>query len=198
MPTSGGLTVATASRRRAADRLHAVRLQPAVSRPTVRAWRSARDRTGYHEIWVCGRRTAAAPAQLTRFGGPLTGTPRWSPDGRWIAFDSRPEGQADIYVIPVRRAAPRGASPPRRPRMWCRAGAATASGCTSPPTAAGPGRCGRRPSRAARKVQVTRNGGFAAFESPDGRWLYYALGRGVPGLYRMPVEGGGRARCCRA
>ena len=25
---------------------------------------------------------------LTNMGGPVTGTPRWSPDGREIAFDS--------------------------------------------------------------------------------------------------------------
>jgi hypothetical protein len=39
-------------------------------------------------------------------------------------------------------------------------------------------------------VQVTRNGGFAAFESPDGRFVYYAKARNLPGLWRVPVEGG--------
>ena len=37
--------------------------------------------------------------------------------------------------------------------------------------------------------QVTHQGGFAAFESPDG-YIYYAKGRSVSGLWRMPVEGG--------
>jgi hypothetical protein len=38
--------------------------------------------------------------------------------------------------------------------------------------------------------QVTQNGGFAAFASPDGKYIYYAKGRSVPGLWRMPAEGG--------
>jgi len=39
-------------------------------------------------------------------------------------------------------------------------------------------------------VQVTHQGGFAAFESPDGRFLYYAKGPGVPGLWRISTNGG--------
>jgi hypothetical protein len=39
-------------------------------------------------------------------------------------------------------------------------------------------------------VQVTEQGGFAAFESPDGKYVYYAKGRSVPGLWRKPVQGG--------
>jgi Tol biopolymer transport system component len=37
---------------------------------------------------------------------------------------------------------------------------------------------------------VTRNGGFAPFESPDGQYVYYAKGRSLPGLWRVPVNGG--------
>jgi len=39
-------------------------------------------------------------------------------------------------------------------------------------------------------VQVTHQGGFAAFESTDGRFLYYAKGPGVPGLWRISTNGG--------
>jgi hypothetical protein len=39
-------------------------------------------------------------------------------------------------------------------------------------------------------VQVTKKGGFAAFESPDGRYVYYAKGQKAPGIWRVPVEGG--------
>jgi hypothetical protein len=37
---------------------------------------------------------------------------------------------------------------------------------------------------------VTHNGGFAAFESLDGSFLYYAKGPGVAGLWRIPTDGG--------
>ena len=37
--------------------------------------------------------------------------------------------------------------------------------------------------------QVTKQGGFAAFESSDGKYLYYAK-LDVAGLWRIPVEGG--------
>jgi Tol biopolymer transport system component len=38
------------------------------------------------------------PLQLTSFGGEVNGTPRWSPDGKWIVFDRRPNDHAQIYV----------------------------------------------------------------------------------------------------
>jgi hypothetical protein len=38
------------------------------------------------------RSSGAEPVQLTYFRGPPTGTPRWSPDGRRLAFDSRVGG----------------------------------------------------------------------------------------------------------
>ena len=38
-------------------------------------------------------------------------------------------------------------------------------------------------------IQVTRNGGFAAFESPDGSRLYYAK-FDAPGIWTVPADGG--------
>jgi len=39
-------------------------------------------------------------------------------------------------------------------------------------------------------VQVTKQGGFEPFESPDGKFVYYCKGITGPGLWRVPVEGG--------
>ena len=42
-------------------------------------------------------------------------------------------------------------------------------------------------------MQVTRNGGTKASESPDGKYLYYtkrALAKGPPGIWRVPMRGG--------
>jgi len=46
------------------------------------------------------------------------------------------------------------------------------------------------PAEEAKAVQVTRKGGFAAFESIDGRYLYYAKSRDASGIWRVPVDGG--------
>ena len=39
-------------------------------------------------------------------------------------------------------------------------------------------------------VQVTRRGGFASMESPDGKYLYYFNDRKPAGLWRTPTSGG--------
>ena len=40
-------------------------------------------------------------------------------------------------------------------------------------------------------MQVTKPGGFAALESPDGRYVYFTKGgKYTPSLWRVPVEGG--------
>jgi dipeptidyl aminopeptidase/acylaminoacyl peptidase len=61
---------------------------------------------GYQRnIWLCATTDAGDPIQLTR-GGKDT-TPRWSPDGKTLAFVSaRGEGKPQIYLLPV--AAPGG------------------------------------------------------------------------------------------
>ena len=46
------------------------------------------------------------------------------------------------------------------------------------------------PSEGGQAVQVTKNGGDEAFESPDGKWLYYIKPDNRSGLWRVPVEGG--------
>jgi len=45
----------------------------------------------------------------------------------------------------------------------------------------------------AREVQVTRNGGWRSRESFDGKALYYQK-FDLPGLFRMPVDGGPEER----
>ena len=127
--------------------------------------------------------------QLTSLGKSNTGTPRWSPDGRRIAFDARSGEAADIYVIDA------DGGPPRR--------VTTESSDDVVPSWSHDGRwiyfaskrTGRWevwkvPSAGGASVQVTRNGGFAAFESHDGRSLYYAKGIEVNGLWSVPVTGG--------
>lgn len=146
------------------------------------------NRTGNNEIWVSDS-SGRTPVQLTKYGGPLTGTPRWSPDGMNIAFDTRPEGQADIYVVSSIGGVPRNVTKSEYEDVvpsWSVNGAWIyfASNRT------GTWQVWRVPSAGGVEEQVTRDGGFAAFESPDGKYLYYAKGRGVAGLWRKRLPAG--------
>jgi Tol biopolymer transport system component len=48
----------------------------------------------------------------------------------------------------------------------------------------------KEPAEGGPAVQVTKNGGREAFESPDGKVVYYSKQQGVSGIWRVPVEGG--------
>jgi Tol biopolymer transport system component len=146
------------------------------------------NRSGSNEIWVSDS-NGRIPVQLTRYGGPLTGTPRWSPDGMNIAFDTRPEGQADIYVVSSIGGAPRAVTHSEYEDVvpsWSRDGAWIyfASNRT------GVWQVWRAQASGGGEEQVTTDGGFAAFESPDGRYLYYAKGRSASGLWRKLLPKG--------
>jgi Tol biopolymer transport system component len=144
-------------------------------------------RSGTYEVWMC-RSDGSGLIQLTHFNSE-TGTPRWSPDGQQIAFDAATGGNEDIFVIDSEGGSPRrltqepshGVVP-----SWSRDGRWIyfASNRT------GSGQVWKMPSAGGPAVQVTHQGGFAAFESPDGRFLYYAKGLGVSGLWRIPANGG--------
>ncbi len=46
------------------------------------------------------------------------------------------------------------------------------------------------PPQGGKALQVTKQGGFVGFESPDGKYLYYTKAGFSPGIWKMPVEGG--------
>jgi Tol biopolymer transport system component len=61
--------------------------------------------SGHSEIRVCGR-DGSNSRQLTNFGGPVTGTPRWSPDSRRLVFDSRVDGRGKIFMMDTAGGSP--------------------------------------------------------------------------------------------
>ena len=144
-------------------------------------------RSGAYEVWMC-RSDGTDLIQLTHFNS-VTGTPRWSPDGQQIAFDSRAPGNAEIFVMDSRGGSPRRLTNEPSTDVvpsWSRDGRWIyfASDRT------GGWEVWKTPSAGGPAVQVTHHGGFAAFESPDGKFLYYAKGLTLPGIWRIPTGGG--------
>jgi Tol biopolymer transport system component len=60
--------------------------------------------SGNDEIWTVNS-DGSDPAQHTFFTGQ-SGTPHWSYDGRFIAFDYRPADHGEIYLVEVSRSPP--------------------------------------------------------------------------------------------
>jgi len=149
------------------------------------------DRSGGMDIWVSDR-AGQNPIQLTAMG--TAGAPRWSPDGKEIAFDvglgrdwTQPRA---IFLVNVDGGPPRPLlqdSFSNPVPTWSHDGqwiyfASDRSGDWQVWKVR---RSGGAP------VQVTKQGGFAALESPDGGYLYYAKNRyELPEIWRVPVEGG--------
>jgi len=72
------------------------------------SWRTrplASDRAPTKSGWPTA--TAVIRCNLTSLGSEGTGGPRWSPDDRWIAFDTREAGSPDVYVISAQGGKPR-------------------------------------------------------------------------------------------
>jgi Tol biopolymer transport system component/DNA-binding winged helix-turn-helix (wHTH) protein len=150
------------------------------------------NRSGYSEIWVCDA-DGSNLAQLTN-AQSLTGSPRWSPDGRYIAFDSRPEQHSEIDVVEFPRGTPhRLVSFPDADSVvpsWSHDGRwlyfasnrggkllhiwkiAVHDGIADPGSTS----------------QITTAVGYAAFESADGRLLFYA-DPPLPGIWIAPRHG---------
>jgi dipeptidyl aminopeptidase/acylaminoacyl peptidase len=146
------------------------------------------DRSGSDEIWVC-ESDGSDPAQLTFLEGTVGGSPSWSPDGQQIVFDARPAGNSDIYVISIEGGKPRALTlEPSHDVMpsWSRDGRWIYF-CSN---RSGDFQTWKMQAAGGPAVQVTRQGGFEAFESAGGELLYYTKGRGRGGIWQLPVAGG--------
>jgi Tol biopolymer transport system component len=149
------------------------------------------DRNGYDEIWTCDRDGHDA-MRITNFHGPLTGSPRWSPDSQELAFDTRPQGHADIYTVRADGGQPRRLTQDSSSHVvpsWSTDGRSVYYASNQ----AGRWQVWRQPVAGGSAVQVTKGGGFAPFESADGKYVYYAKDPAAPGIWRTPVQGGTEA-----
>jgi Tol biopolymer transport system component/DNA-binding winged helix-turn-helix (wHTH) protein len=147
------------------------------------AWMS--QRTGANEIWT-SEANGDRPRQLTHLNS-YAGSPRWSPDGEWIAFDFD-RGSTQIFVIDAEgrnlRQLTSGIGVNVVP-SWSRDGKWIyfASERT------GRKEVWKHSLESGKEVQVTRYGGFNGFESFDGRTVYFSK-FDEAGIWSLPSEGG--------
>lgn len=126
--------------------------------------------------------------QLTQFEGSFVSFPRWSPDGRQVAFDAAPDGPASVFVLDVRSGQQRRLSPAGwnvRLSGWTPDGAAVYFSAQQ-----GDGwELWRVPAEGGRPVQVSQHHVLSAAASADGRTLYFTR-FDRPGLWRSALVDG--------
>ena len=146
----------------------------------------ASNRTGLMQVWVCDA-DGGNQVQLTRFDQGHSGTPRWSPDGRWIAFDHQEKEGWRIYVMAADGGQVRRLAEDKGDAVipsW------SGDGKWIYYASNGGGRyeVWKRPAHGGEGMQLTHNGGWVAFESRDGHSLYYDK-IDAPGVWVLPHEG---------
>jgi Tol biopolymer transport system component/DNA-binding winged helix-turn-helix (wHTH) protein len=146
----------------------------------------AQDAGWTMEIWK-SRSDGSDPLQLTNFHGHA-GTPRWSPDGKSIAFDYRPGLRSHIYVMDSVGRNQHMVSSDRFEQQapsWSRDGKSIYFTANN----TGDWQVWRHDLASGEETQITHQGGYAAFESNDGKKLYYSRLEGG-GIWTVPVNGG--------
>jgi Tol biopolymer transport system component/DNA-binding winged helix-turn-helix (wHTH) protein len=146
------------------------------------------DRSGDQAIWISDVDGLNA-YRIASFPGYPAGSPRWSPTGTRVTFDASIAGHADVFVVdrlggkPVHltsELADNIVPSWSRDEKWIYFSSDRTGRYEIWKVLSGGGTA----------IKVTKNGGFAPFESHDGQYIYYVRGLGLGGIWRMPVKGG--------
>jgi Tol biopolymer transport system component len=151
------------------------------------------DRSGPYGIWIAN--TDGSNAKFL-FGSLVypSGSPAWSSDGRWIAFDTKIDKQAAIYVISAAGTAPRRLTHSRADDMapcWSRNG----KWIYFVSDRTGSFEIFKISPEGGEEIQITHAGGFGPQESSDGKFLFYTRTRATSSpLLKMSAQGGPEAQ----
>jgi Tol biopolymer transport system component len=149
------------------------------------------NRSGNHELYSYAA-DGSGDTQLTRFGGHL-GSARWSPDGKWIAFDGRVSASnsgvrhTNIYLVPADGGATRRLTDDSRAFIvpaW------SADGRYIYCQSGNPGKTFRVSVDTGQIEEFHPQPLFDMAESEDGRYHYYTYRERASGIYRRLASGG--------
>ena len=153
------------------------------------AWVS--DRSGSREVWLA-KEDGSGQTQVTHMNGPQVDHLQWSFDGRYLAFDSRPKGYSDIFVLEcppgsLNCSEPQalGVFPATDPAWSADSGTVYFSSNRS-----GPWAIWKRALSGGPLVQVTQTDAVCSRESPDGKWLYFSGQPDESAIWRIPGSKG--------
>ena len=147
------------------------------------------DRLGRMEVWICNR-DGSDLIQLTNVGGAQAlGPVHWSPDSQRVAFDSSLGEHSAIFVMKAEGGIPHPLTRDASDNInasWSRDG----KWIYFTSNRSGEWQIWKMPSEGGDPLQLTKHGGYRAFESADGKAIYYAKTSSDPDIWRVPATGG--------
>ena len=146
------------------------------------------DRSGVSDLWLAGA-NGANLRQLTK-NMPRSGAPAWSPDGKWIVFDSMAQGNKELWIVADDGSGLRALTTDEKVEEGRAAFSMDGQWVFHRSDRSGSRQLWKVPFVGGTPVQVTKNGAEEPRPSPDGKFVYYARDRRVPGVWKVPVDGG--------
>jgi len=143
-------------------------------------------RKGRWEIWLWNAAMTEGRPVFSREGG-TAGSPAWSPDGKWIAFDARTKNAAaDLWIMPSQGG---------EPKILVGESGDNITPCFGPASQwvyfassrTGSLQLFRVPVGGGPVTQMTKDGGYACQLSPDGRSIYYLKTRNGGEIWRLEL-----------
>jgi Tol biopolymer transport system component len=142
---------------------------------------------GRWEIWLWNSDLSDGRPVFSREGG-TAGSPTWSPDGKWIAFDARTRNSSgDIWLMPATGGDPKMiVGDPEDDITPCFDPSSQWIYFTSSRT--GSMQLFRVPVNGGPATQVTQGGGFTCQFSTDGRYVHYLKTRNAGEIWRLDTS----------
>jgi hypothetical protein len=139
------------------------------------------------EIWVA-KPDGSGSTRIVQASGRLIGGPRWSPDGKFIAYDARKQdGTIAVYVVDSAGGLSREVANQANVPTWSRDGKWLYFGSLR----SGTRQVWRAPASGGAAMQITDEGGIMGWESWDRTALDYTRDGA---LYSKPLVGGPEQR----
>ena len=146
------------------------------------------NRSGDQEIWVSDPNGSNA-VQLTNLHALDANCPSWSPDGQLIVFSATVDREFEVFTIPAAGGKPRRVTSNPSIDLAC-SFSRDGKWIYFNSTRSGDYRVWKVPVDGGDEVLVTPNQGGQAFESSDGKYLYYLSTSINSPLWRIPLSGG--------
>ncbi len=147
-------------------------------------------RSGSPELWLA-QADGANLRKLTSLGSAGLTNPRWSPDGKMLAFNALQQGRSVIMMVAARGGQPRVLTPDGAGEMFC-SWSHDGNSLLFGGNQDNGWEIVRRSFKDGKTEPVLANGAITAVESGDGGILYFTR-QNRPGLWSLPLDDNGQS-----